>query len=84
MSEAAGLKGRVFHMAVDVEGVLGWTDAELRKLFMRGDGETRPGSEVRAWLQERLALGVKKLPFGGKCVGWSDATGCPGHEEVGV
>ena len=70
---------KTIHMCVDVSGVLRWKDRELGKMFADESGP-KDGRMVRDWLKLQLAKGIEVLPMGEKCEGWSDVTGCPGHE----
>ena len=72
---------RTIHMAVDIAGVLTWPLAELSAIFLDDTGKHRPGAEVRAWLEAEWDAGKRKLPIGKACEGWSDSTGCPGHQQ---
>lgn len=80
MSEPTGM--RTFHMCVDIEGVLRYSDAKLSKFFVEDDGSHRSGQCVRDWLRLQLAQGKRVLPVGSACVGFSYLTGCPGHRVV--
>lgn len=72
----------LFHMCVDIEGVMRRSDKELGQFFKGDDGEPQRGSVVRDWLKLQLAQGKRVLPMGKKCEGWSDETGCPGHPKT--
>ena len=71
---------RLVHMCVDIEGVYNWPDSDLRGLFKGPDGSVHSAKEIREWLRAQLAAGKLKLPIGKACKGWSDVTGCPGHD----
>lgn len=67
------------HMHISIEGVLAnWSNHDLARLFGRS---TKEVAEVKRDLLECLTTGIKVLPVGPKCEGWSDITGCPGHEN---
>lgn len=67
------------HMHIDITGLLAnWSDHDITSLFGR---PTREAAVVKRALLHHLGNGVRVLPFGEKCTGWSDVTGCPGHEE---
>lgn len=72
------------HVHVDVAGLLAQGDADLTihvgGITLRG----RPCETVvdlRRALVECLEAGVKCLPVGQPCEGFSYRTGCPGHRE---
>lgn len=68
------------HMHVSIEGVLAnWSNRDICRLFGR---PVRDAAAVKRALLGYLADGVKVLPVGERCPGWSDVTGCPGHEEA--
>ena len=70
---------KTYHLCIDIEGVLGWHDEDLTRLFVDDDGFKRPPSYIRGWLKLQLAQGKKVLPFGKPCEGFSYDTGCLGH-----
>lgn len=69
--------GQTFHLSADVEGLL------RNKSFDALQDEGRPlsPSEAKAQLLELRARGVKLIKGSDDCVGFSDQTGCPGHEQ---
>jgi hypothetical protein len=71
---------KIFHMCVDIEGVLRWPDRKLAALFSDDDGTKRSGKYVRDWLKLQLAQGKKVLPMCKECKGFDYINGCPGHE----
>lgn len=69
----------VRHMHVSIEGILAnWTNRDIARLFGRS---VKDVAELKRILIDYLILGIKVLPVGEKCEGWSDETGCPGHEK---
>lgn len=70
---------RQIHMGVNIEGVLRWSDKDLRRLFDDPEGVPRSGAYVRQWLKLQLAYGKKVLPLGDRCEGFDHEKGCPGH-----
>jgi hypothetical protein len=71
----------VRHMQVSIEGVLAnWSNRDIARLFGRS---VKDVAELKRILIDYLILGIKVLPSGKKCEGWSDETGCPGHEKDG-
>lgn len=71
----------VRHMYVSIEGILAnWSNRDIARLFGRS---VKDITELKRILIDYLILGIKVLPLGKKCEGWSDETGCPGHEKEG-
>jgi len=71
----------VRHMHVSIEGILAnWSNRDIARLFGRS---VKDITELKRILIDYLILGIKVLPLGKKCDGWSDQTGCPGHEKEG-
>lgn len=68
----------LFHMCIDIGGLLNRSDFELARLFT-DKGQKQPGALVRQWLKLEQARGHKVLPLGKPCDGFSYETGCPGH-----
>lgn len=73
---------KTFHLSLDVRGLLGWPDAELRRLICGDDCKPASGFEARSWLLDHLRGGRRVLPIGEPCDGFSYETGCPGHTSV--
>lgn len=71
---------KTIHMCVDLQGSLRRTDRELSALFHGDNGETLSGRYVRDWIKLQLMKGIKVVPMGPRCEGFSDIDGCPGHE----
>lgn len=72
---------RRVHMCVDIAGVYNWPDAELSAMFRGADVGFAPfAKDIRDFLRAEMKAGKRKLPIGEPCEGWSDVTGCPGHE----
>jgi hypothetical protein len=80
---------RTQHFQVSVGGLLSWPSKDLKSasrsfIFTLDDGRQRRPTNVRefrAMLVDLLDRGVRYLPLGAPCPGWTDADGCPGHEE---
>jgi len=75
------------HFQVDVAGLLAADTRFLRRAMgaLRVEGrKPKTIHEMRSALAGLLSKGVKYLPIGQPCEGWTDAEGCPGHdiEEV--
>lgn len=69
----------VRHTCVSIEGILSsWNNRDIARLFGRS---VKDITEIKRVLIDYLINGIKVLPLGEKCEGWSDQTGCPGHEE---
>jgi hypothetical protein len=67
------------HLHINIEGVLAnWSNGDIARLFGR---TARDVPAVKRYLLACLAEGVKVLPIGQKCAGWSDVHGCPGHAD---
>ena len=67
---------KTIHVAIDIGSLLRSRRA-IRGLLV--DGKKANDENARAALLEKLASGVRKLPLGERCEGFSDVTGCPGH-----
>jgi len=71
-------KSRNLHMCMSVSGA-------LRNRRFRGltssSGRPLNDAEAKFALQQLHNKGVKVIPMGGGCTGFSDQTGCPGHEN---
>lgn len=70
---------RVFHMSVDIRGLMSAKKSQRKNLLRREDGRYMTPDEAFDALADQLAMGRKSLPFGEKCEGFSYETGCPGH-----
>lgn len=69
------------HLRLDIEGaILNFKASEWRNSVKDDQGRTLTPAEVKRMLVNSLAEGKRYLPFGEPCEGWSDQTGCPGHE----
>lgn len=67
------------HMCVDIRGVLGWKDRDLKGMFRHDDGRSMSAAEIRDALYDELAKGHRVLPMSQDCEGFDFQTGCPGH-----
>jgi hypothetical protein len=70
---------RTIHLRQSVEGALrNWTRKEWEDVA-RDNG--MGGPDYAKWEFENMKRnGIKYLPIGGPCEGFSHETGCPGHE----
>ena len=73
----------IVHLAICVKGVQRWSDKQLEALFTDNVSPTK-GRVIRQWLKLKESQGILKLPIGDPCEGWSDQTGCQGHEQEGT
>ncbi len=77
---------RRFHPGLSIIGPLrNWNKREWQKAtkyITRQNGERMTAEELRSQFVDLLANGVQVMPLGKPCEGWSDVTGCPGHEVV--
>jgi len=74
---------RSVHTSVDLKGLLTWKDKDLRRWLSSFVFENGPASDVqtlRGKLLELVMEGTLFLPVGEPCEGWTDASGCPGHD----
>lgn len=70
------------HLHVSVIDLLAMDTRQLRSWMraLRFGGEyARDVRDLRAKLAEVLAAGVRYIPVGPPCAGFSLETGCPGH-----
>jgi len=66
------------HLSLSVEGAL--TNPENWVDCITVDGKVLTTAlEVKAFLEECLALGYELLPMASDCEGFDYKTGCPGH-----
>lgn len=75
--------GKKIHCHVSVPGLLTQDGHSLRRTmgtFLYDGRHPRNVAEYRSMLAELLADGIKCLPVGEPCEGFSYQTGCPGHE----
>lgn len=71
---------RIVHMCLDLRGALkNWRSSEWVGVVTHEGRKLTPG-EVQDAFIEALAAGKRVVPLGDPCEGWSDQTGCPGHE----
>lgn len=72
---------RTVHVHLDIAGALkSMSNREFTGMFDHDDGRRMTAEEAKANLIDILASGVKVLPIGEPCEGFSYTTGCPGHE----
>jgi hypothetical protein len=71
-------RGKTIHVCVSIEGLLSRRD---RITHMLKDGRELDDGEARVELLRLFAQGVRVLPCGERCEGFSDVDGCPGHER---
>lgn len=69
---------RVVHLCIDLEGVRGWNNKDLERLFTSG-GEKLTAKEIREWIDEQLAKNIRVIPYGERCDNFDDVKGCMGH-----
>lgn len=69
----------ILHFAVDVRGMLLWSEDDVKGLFKRDDGTEMTGREVKHRLMDLLQEGVLYLQDG-SCDNWSPTEGCLGHK----
>ena len=65
-----------YHMQMDVEGAL------RNRMFaglVRDDGTPLSAAEAEEELRRLRFEGVRYIPVGGECEGWTPEHGCPGH-----
>jgi hypothetical protein len=70
---------QIYHMSINVRGVLGWPKRDMVRLFKAEDGSKLTAEEVREFLLDKLSEGNEVLPLGDSCEGWCPKNGCPGH-----
>lgn len=76
------MKPTIIHNCLDVAGCLRRSTRELTGLFKRHSGAPVTGYQARQYLLAQQAKGVRVLPVGEPCAGFSYQTGCPGHQEA--
>lgn len=70
---------RRIHLSQSVDGALRhWSKTDWRD---NGADNNMSGDELRARFLTLKHQGVKLLPIGNDCEGFSYETGCPGHME---
>jgi len=73
-----------YHLCVDVKGALLAPPSEQRRVYdtLLRDGKPCANvEEYRSALADLLADGIKVLPMGKPCDGFSYEDGCPGHPK---
>ena len=69
---------RRIHISQSVDGALANWKARDWKMIAKDNGVSV--SQAKKYFAVKQAEGVKRLPIGPRCKGFSDETGCPGHE----
>lgn len=69
---------RSVHVCQSVRGALKNWDKKDWEHVAKQNGKTVVG--VKEWFRIKEFEGVKVIPIGDRCEGFSDETGCPGHE----
>jgi hypothetical protein len=75
--------GTTIHVSVSVKGALLAPASQQRRVFDTLTNDGKPCASVeeyRSVLADLLADGIKHLPMGKPCEGFSYETGCPGHD----
>lgn len=68
------------HVTVDIHGVLAsWPLHMLEGMLLDQEGQAISAQAARDELTRLAAEGVRYLPVGTPCDGFSHYTGCPGH-----
>ena len=69
---------RIFHLHLDVLGALRHPKV-LRGCITVEGKKLETTAEVKAFLENQLAMGHECLPMSSECEGFDYKTGCPGH-----
>lgn len=69
-----------YHFNIRIEDALCNPDREIESMFHGENGEQLSAADIRRDLLDMFKQGKKVIPVGEPCEGWSDVTGCPGHE----
>lgn len=72
----------IVHCCLDVRGAMRMADRDLRRLFVRSDGNPVSVQEALDFLCEHVAMGHAVIPLGEECDGFDYQRGCPGHLET--
>lgn len=72
------MSGTVYHLRLDLRGVLANHERQLLRSLRTPDGRRMTLSAARSALVDLVASGVLYLPVG-SCDRWSDTAGCLGH-----
>lgn len=75
------VKRTIHHVCIDLEGVRRWTNKDLERLFTC-QGEKITAREIREWIDEQLAEGIRVIPFGEACNNFDHVNGCKGHPII--
>lgn len=71
--------GRTLHLCQSVSGALrNWSKKDWEHIG-RDNGMTGPQVKEKFRIME--FEGIKVIPIGDRCEGFSNETGCPGHEQ---
>ena len=68
------------HMHAEIEMMLSPRGTKWCKCMVDAKGRRMTVDEVRRALRAALAKGARVIPVGTRCEGFSDLTGCPGHD----
>lgn len=72
----------MFHLQLDIKGVLMQNDEEGLKGLLRDEsGRVLNGHECKKELLDALIAGKRYMRIG-ECVGFSEQDGCPGHDAA--
>lgn len=71
--------GRIVHICQSVEGALkNWKSAEWKSVAKSNNMTV---AEIKQEFWKMHGLGIRVIPIGNECEGFSSQTGCPGHEK---
>lgn len=73
-------KRKIIHMCQSVRGALKNWDKNQWKQVAQDNGMSV--ERCKEWFRIQEHNGVKVIPFGERCEGFSDIDGCPGHEVL--
>lgn len=69
------------HMHAEIEMLLSPRGTKWCRCMVDEKGRRMTVNEVRRELRAALLKGARVIPVGKRCEGFSDLTGCPGHEK---
>lgn len=72
----------IIHSCINIRGILGYKDKQLKGLLVHENGRQFTAQEVREYMYDCLAEGKRVLPFGEPCKGFDYDKGCPGHRKM--
>jgi len=75
---------KTIHCSYSIKGLSTRSNRDLRpwlKTFTQDGRHPRDVQELRSWFADMLCDGIKMIPIGEPCEGFSYKTGCPGHEK---